>query len=97
MTITPEPQGPRLRPGEFLHESSLSSPSGRFTLRNGIRGGSSLIDNATEVELWKVPDTNVYGSSSLVFGLDGDLMVWNTIATGVGAVTPPAAVPRCCA
>ncbi len=77
MTITPEPQGPRLRPGEFLHESSLSSPSGRFTLRNGIRGGSSLIDNATEVELWKVPDTNVYGSSSLVFGLDGDLMVWN--------------------
>ena len=77
MTITPELQGPRLRPGEFLQQSSLSSPSGRFTLQNGMRGSSSLIDNATEVVLWKVPDTNVYGSSSLVFGLDGDLVVWN--------------------
>ncbi|GLY31695.1 hypothetical protein [Kineosporia sp. NBRC 101731] len=67
-----------LRPGQFLNRSALTSPAGRFVLRNARYGGATeLTDEATGTTLWTVPGDNVYGQSTLVFGLDGDLMVWN--------------------
>ncbi|GAA3611693.1 hypothetical protein GCM10022223_29760 [Kineosporia mesophila] len=84
-----------LRPGQFLNRSALTSPSGRFVLRNArYGGGTELTDEATGTTLWTVPGDNVYGQSTLVFGLDGDLMVrnhhrdrgWSAGTAGRGAV-----------
>jgi hypothetical protein len=69
--------GSELRPGQYLYLTSLTSESGRFALQNTLYEGTALFDNATGAILWKAPDDNVYGSSKLVFGLDGDLAVWN--------------------
>ncbi|GAB3267913.1 DUF6924 domain-containing protein [Kineosporia babensis] len=66
-----------LRRGEYLHEDALHSPSGRFSLRNGRSEPAVMVDTVSGAGLWTVCRDNVYGATSLVLGLDGDLVVWN--------------------
>ena len=68
--------GSELRLGEYLHASSLTSPSGRFTLLNAV-GGTALYDNASGQQLWAASGENMYGQAVFALGLDGDLTVWN--------------------
>jgi hypothetical protein len=81
MTFSPEfprpaHRGSQLRLGEYLHASSLTSPSGRFTLVNTV-DATTLYDHASGEPLWAASSENVYGQAILALGLDGDLTVWN--------------------
>ncbi len=68
----------RLRRGEFLCESALSSPSGRFVLVNSRSTGQTAVsDTGSGAVRWWLTSEKVYGQSLLVLGLDGDLAVWN--------------------
>jgi hypothetical protein len=75
-TPRPVPDGSQLRLGEYLHASSLTSPSGRFTLLNTVTE-TALYDHASGAQLWAASNENVYGQAILALGLDGDLTVWN--------------------